>query len=271
MRFSQHLAEIYHKILCKLYYGHTGTIPGRTIKMFTREGLTDLEKARFTALRRLSLGQGYKKDFFVPSENVFEDIHKYNIWGSNETRSGPSSNLSATTKTREFLTTTLKKYNITSILDAGCGDFHFMQNIDLSGIKYTGLDISKSMIESATKTAANRPHHEFFQADITREKLPTADLIFCKDCLQHLSFKDVKKAVNNFRQSGTKYLLVTTYPLTLKNWDINTGDFRWLNLTLPPLRFPQPMEYFQEEHGTDNFMFLYEIKKLPRFRRIFFT
>jgi hypothetical protein len=66
-------------------------------------------------------------------------------------------------------------------------------------------------------------------------------MIFCKDCLQHLSYENVFKALETFKKSESKYLLTTSYPLTLINWDICDGDSRPLNLRKPPFNLPFPI------------------------------
>lgn len=71
-------------------------------------------------------------------------------------------------------------------------------------------------------------------ADITVNPLPTADLILCRDCLVHLSFAHIDAALANFRASGARWLLTTTFPMIEENVDCEDGDWRALNLTLPP-------------------------------------
>ena len=41
---------------------------------------------------------------------------------------------------RHFLTGIIEKYKIKSIVDIGCGDLHWMKEINLDGIEYYGID-----------------------------------------------------------------------------------------------------------------------------------
>ncbi|MDR3128872.1 MAG: class I SAM-dependent methyltransferase, partial [Tannerellaceae bacterium] len=79
------------------------------------------------------------------------------------------------------------------------------------------------------------------------DTLPKVDLIFCKDCLQHLSYKNVQAALDNFKKSGSKYLLVTSYPKTLKNYDIYDGDYHPLNLFRKPFHMTRPLLKIREK------------------------
>ena len=69
-------------------------------------------------------------------------------WGSSETKSGGGSTFRNTAVFRERLAALLVKYEICSILDCPCGDFHFMKEMDLRGIRYIGGDIIQELVES---------------------------------------------------------------------------------------------------------------------------
>jgi hypothetical protein len=69
--------------------------------------------------------------------------------------------------------------------------------------------------------------------------LPTADLGLCRDCLNHISFAEAEQVINNFKRSGVKYMLVTTFTKTSINTEINNQTWRPLNLELPPFNFPK--------------------------------
>src|ERR1035437_7717295 len=80
---------------------------------------------------------------------VFDEVHLINSWGSAESISGVGSDIEQTKVVIETLPQIFKKYNIKSFLDAPCGDFNWMKNVDLSDItKYIGGDIVNSIVES---------------------------------------------------------------------------------------------------------------------------
>jgi hypothetical protein len=79
-----------------------------------------------------------------------------------------------------------------------------------------------------------------------RGDLPRSDVILCRDCLVHLSYDDVHRTLGNFKCSATTYLLTTTFTSLAANSDIVTGQWRPLNLQLPPFSFPSPLKIIVE-------------------------
>jgi SAM-dependent methyltransferase len=179
---------------------------------------------------------------------VFSEIYATGGWpDEDETRSGPGSDLTQTTKVREFLPELVRDLALTSILDAPCGDFHWLKYCDLAGIDYTGVDIVPELIESNRQRFGDA-QHKFEVADIVKDLLPRSDLVLCRDCLVHLPFAQGLEAVRNFRRSGAGYVLTTTFTNLTKNTEINRiGEWRRLNLEAPPFSFPVPVRILNEE------------------------
>ncbi|HLP88328.1 MAG TPA: class I SAM-dependent methyltransferase [Nostocaceae cyanobacterium] len=178
-------------------------------------------------------------------KRVFTHISKVNLWESSESVSGMGSEISYTQVTREFIAQIVSELGIKSILDAPCGDFNWMKEVDLSGIHYTGVDIVSEIIEQNQQKYA-QDHINFFTKDITKDPLPQADLIICRDCLVHLPFYYGYLALKQFQATGARYLLTTTYPETTKNQDVPVGSWRAINLCLPPFNFSEPMLLLKE-------------------------
>lgn len=95
----------------------------------------------------------------------------------------------------------IKKNNIQSILDIGCGDFQWMPEVlkVFPDIKYTGIDCVQSIIET---NSSKYPKYKFICKDIICEtKIINGkfDLVICKDVLQHnrTSPQNVINTVNN--------------------------------------------------------------------------
>lgn len=201
-------------------------------------------------------------DISPDKKDVFEKIYDSNFWGSKESRSGPGSEIKSTRAICEILPKLFEKYGIKSILDAPCGDYNWMKRLKNTGVSYIGGDIVPKIIKNNNKNYKNK-NTSFKVMDITADKLPKADMIFCRDCLQHLSNEDVKKAIRNFKKSGSKYLLVTNYLLTLENYDIKNGDFRALNLCQKPFNMSSYIERFKEDQSNgnciDKYLYLYKI------------
>jgi hypothetical protein len=157
-----------------------------------------------------------------------------------------------------------EKYAIQSMLDAPCGDYNWMKAVERT-CSYIGGDIVAEAIENNQKLYASEKV-QFKQIDITKDTLPMVDLIFCRDCLQHLSDANVHKVLANFKNSGSKYLLVTSYPKTWVNHDVEDGSYRPLNLRKSPFRLPKPIykirESRQQGNEIDKTMYLYKLSDL---------
>jgi hypothetical protein len=121
-----------------------------------------------------------------------------------------------------------------------------MQHVRLGVEEYIGVDVLAELV-AENQARHGGPQRRFVRADLVRGTLPSADAIFCRDLLVHLSFADIFDAVRNFQRSGATYLLTTTFTGDRPNRDIETGAWRTLNLTLPPFEFPQPMRVLNEK------------------------
>jgi hypothetical protein len=180
-----------------------------------------------------------------PREDVFREIFRNGRWGSRESVSGRGSELVQTETLRVELPSLLRKIGAKSMLDAACGDFHWMCEVSLGLDQYVGADIVPELIE-ANQRKYGGPGREFRVQDMVATKPPRFDVILCRDCLVHLSFADIRSALKNFQESGSEYLLATTMTRVRKNDDIATGDWRGLNLQLAPFNFPPPIALLDE-------------------------
>jgi len=167
----------------------------------------------------------------------FDRIHATNLWGADGTRSGLGSVEAATSAVRSALPPLLVELGVASLLDAPCGDAGWIASVPPS-VAYTGIDIVPAIVDAAR---ARFPHGDFRLADITSMPLPRADAILCRDCLVHLSFANIARALANFRASGATWLLTTTFSLLDGNHDCDDGDWRGLNFELSPFAWGPPV------------------------------
>ena len=181
-----------------------------------------------------------------PLEPTFSKIYHDNFWGSPETISGISATLEITSPFRDEIPPLLKSLNIHSLLDAPCGDFNWMKEIDLDVVdSYIGIDIVQEIISANRKLYENAKTH-FYHCDLTHDPLPKCDLILCRDCLVHLSYKDIFAALKNFKKSGATYLLTTNIK-GLENQDTAAGGWRPIDFQKPPFNFPPPLNSIDEK------------------------
>jgi len=177
-----------------------------------------------------------------PRGHVFESAYATGAWGSAETGSGVGSEVAETPDVRRYLSDILQRLQIRTFLDAPCGDWNWMRLVDLGGVEYVGADIVPEVIESNHARFAG-PGIRFIVADLTRDPLPRADLILCKDCWVHLSFQDIAAVLENFRRSGATWLLVNSCSHPVDNVNKFTGlGWRHLDLQRRPFNFPPPLE-----------------------------
>lgn len=198
---------------------------------------------------------------------TFRQIHRSNHWGSRESRSGPGSAGNQTAVLREELPRLLRRLGVTTLLDLPCGDANWISSIPLPGVDYLGADLVPEVIER-NRVRHGAPHR-FDVLDLLTSPLPPADLLLCRDCLVHLSFTDVQRAIANIRQSPVTWLLTTTFPAQSRNDEIITGDWRPINLEQAPFTLPAPdlllNERCTEQDGlfADKSLGLWRVSDLP--------
>ena len=213
------------------------------------------------------------------AKNIFTDIYKNWSWGSNESRSGPGSTLEDTKNIIDQFPKLFNKYEISTVLDASCGDFNWMKCVNLSEVNYTGGDIVDELIAN-NQNMYSKSNINFIKLDVVEDNIPKSDLVILRDTLFHFTNEDIKKTLNNIKKSGSKYLLTTSYQEKEKksfagtsievNSDIETGSWRFLNLEISPFNLPDPLYRILElpkwEEHHDNSLGLWDISKIPDYK-----
>jgi hypothetical protein len=198
---------------------------------------------------------------------VFGRVHAVNHWQGSESVSGPGSSLAATAAVRSALPFLLRGLGATTMLDAPCGDFGWMSHAELGALHYIGVDVVPELIDIARSRAG--AHQEFRIADISRDPLPRADLVLCRDCLVHLTEESAFAAIANLKRSGSRYLLATTFYALRENRRGSTGGWRPLNMQRPPFSFGSPTILIPERGfdldipHSDKSLGLWDIALLP--------
>lgn len=176
---------------------------------------------------------------------IFSYYYKHNSWGSAESRSGPGSTLYESQKLRNHLPQLLCDLQVKTILDAPCGDFHWMKEINLDAYKYIGVDVVRDCIIE-NQSRYQKQNIMFLEKNIVSDSLSMADIVLCRDALVHLPNDLVKETIYNFQQSGSTYLLTTHFTNIEINYDIQVGDWRPINFTLAPFHFKEPLAMIEE-------------------------
>ena len=209
----------------------------------------------FRALRNKKVDHEFKTegstDFFdqLQSKNpkdVFTEIYNHNAWRGTDSVSGIGSDVHQTKVIIQEIPKLFGEFNISTMLDIPCGDFHWMKEVNLSDTNYIGADIVEKLVNKNNELYAG-DHIKFEGLNLIEDNLPKVDMIFCRDCLVHLSFADIFLAFENICKSGSKYLLTTTFIDRKENGDITTGQWRVLNLQKSPFNLPNYQKIIVEE------------------------
>lgn len=172
--------------------------------------------------------------------------------------------MAATNLVRQALPELLDSLRIGTILDAPCGDYNWFRHVERGpDVHYIGSDIVKPLIDANQQQYADSTT-TFIHANICSDALPDADLWLCRDCLIHLSYADIQRALENFQQSDIDYFLTTTHVDVDRNIDIPTGHCRMINLELAPFSFPPPLQYIEDDDhsGTGKRLALWQRSQL---------
>ena len=164
----------------------------------------------------------------------FTEIYERQLFGPG---SGVGSAPDKTVEYRAFLQQFMARNRVRSVVDFGCGDWQFSQLVDWGGVRYLGVDVVPAIIEKNQRDFGNDTIA--FETFESLAKLPRADLLLCKDVLQHLPNRIVKEYLAAFR-TKYKFLLVTNdeEPAHILNTDTEIGGWRTLRLEHEPFRQP---------------------------------
>jgi hypothetical protein len=201
-----------------------------------------------SAFPRSAAVYGSARDWWrTPSlGKVFSEIYHTNAWKDPESVSGRGSTLARAATIMARLPPLLEELRAETLLDAPCGDFNWMRHTNLGRVRYVGGDVVPDLIERNRRLYGGEGR-TFLVLDVTKSRLPRADVILCRDCLIHLSFARIRSAVANFKRSGATYLACTTHTSVGENTDCPDGGWRSVNLELPPFNFPPPLKLIVED------------------------
>lgn len=155
-------------------------------------------------------------------EQRFTNIYKNNEWNEG---SGGGSTIEFNKDTyNPFLINFIKDNNITSVVDAACGDWQSSYLIyeQLSNVQYDGYDIVKFLMENNQQKF---PMYNFHHLDMCTnpEQLKPADLLILKDVIQHWSTNQMVKFLDQII-SMNKYKFILICNSCNQNRDYNLDD-----------------------------------------------
>lgn len=222
---------------------------GKPVNILPRRPL--YQRALNRALRRFGINPfPIRSELGLPeagsdANEVFNSIYASGYWGSEESKSGGGSTRDATAAYVPQLVAAIGDLNIQSMFDAPCGDLNWMpQVIDATGIDYIGGDIAEEAIDTARR---RRPDLDIRRFDICTGDFPAADLWHCRDTFFHLSFADIRRALDRAKASPIRYAAITTNRARwLRNVDVGTGGIRLVDLERAPFNLPRAIRYLRD-------------------------
>lgn len=170
-----------------------------------------------------------KKPHEKTYENIFTNIYKTNKWRFG---SGAGSLKKVCTNYIEYITKLIKRKNIKSVLDIGCGDWQFSEDIDWGDSNYLGIDVVKYLMEeNQKKYGSDKINFKF--GDVHSIEIENYDLILIKEVFIHLPNSEIEKILKKI--SGKCKFLIISNPIgKRKNRDIIAGSYRPLDMTKEP-------------------------------------
>jgi len=174
----------------------------------------------------------------------FTRVYETRRWATGESVSGPGSDRGSGSveHTARLLHRLIPDLGVRSIADIPCGDFHWIGDVLTAHpeVHYIGYDIVEPLIARNGRT---HPGRAFAVLDIVTEVPPPAELILCKDLVNHLYERDVRAALANMVASGSTWLLITSNT-GFENVELDMlapGASRELDLAAPPYDLPPPV------------------------------
>lgn len=162
---------------------------------------------------------------------TFDGIYVRNGWNGIETGSGPGSHVIPTSHVARRLVEWVAELDIRTVLDVGCGEGSWQP--DLPG--YVGLDVSAVAIERARRRHPSRAYR-VGQWDAMHDR---ADLVILRDVVQHLPLVSGAALVHAIAESGSAWLLASTYA-DGTNVDVRAGDCFNPDMCAPPFGLDAP-------------------------------
>ena len=125
---------------------------------------------------------------------------------------------------RRIIKSMIRPLNFTSVLDVGCGQGSFLQELqaEFPDIIPHGIDISSTAINLACRRV---PDGHFRVLDVTDASLDhQCDLVVCSEVLEHIP--DDLLALRNLRKMTGKYLLVSSPQGRMREFEKQVGHVR---------------------------------------------
>ncbi|MAH06852.1 hypothetical protein CMI38_01215 [Candidatus Pacearchaeota archaeon] len=147
------------------------------------------------------------KEDGLNAERIFGEVYSEGHWGNGDDMfySGTGSDIENCLPFKHYLENFIRKNNIKTVVDLGCGDFRMGGLMDWNEVNYVGVDVVDSLIKHNQKFFSDQ-NISFVKGDIINDELPSGDLCILRFVLQHLSNRDILKIISKLKKY--KYVIV---------------------------------------------------------------
>ena len=160
----------------------------------------------------------------------FDLIYDLGLWKGTEdiSASGHGSESAANEVFVRFLKDLIAKRAVTSVVDVGSGAWSYMKDVGVA--RYVGYAVSARIVE---ETAARYGDANVsFRLSERGQVYEAADLLVCKDVLQHLPFAAARHILD--QRGRFKIAVFVNDVADIPNVDIRAGSYRSLDVRKPP-------------------------------------
>lgn len=141
---------------------------------------------------------------------VFENIYANNYWGGDkgEFYSGPGSGEPFSSEYARVVRELIKRFEISRVVDIGCGDFRVGQKLIDSDLQYVGVDTVAPLIER-NRELFGSSNISFECLDAVTNELPDGEMCLIRQVLQHLSNAEIHRILQKAKKY--QYLVITEH------------------------------------------------------------
>lgn len=111
---------------------------------------------------------------------------------------------------RDFIQEKIIEHRFETIIDLGCGDWNWMEEIDFQGAQYLGIDCDEQMIrDNSSKYGSDQIR--FQVGDIFSIDLPEVDLVICRDVLFHVRQELSSSLIEKLKARDRLFFISTSF------------------------------------------------------------
>lgn len=153
---------------------------------------------------------------------------------------------------REFIQDKIIEHQYESILDLGCGDWNWMEEIDFQGAQYLGIDCDEQMIQDNSRKYGSE-QIRFQVGDIFSIDLPEVDLVICRDVLFHVRQELSSSLIEKLKTRNRLHFISTSFNQEKKNQEprkyckLEGWGYYRINLLTEPFNLKEKLVDTREE------------------------